>query len=188
MKETLKILREKNRYSQNLISSLLGISRQMYIKYESGEVEPPVHVVKALARLHDVPYEVIIDNVLKPVETKADEKKSITYDKTPSEQKSLSVAEPAPAYGSTLTPPVVYESSTLTDDKNMYYDTILQMIEKLSFGERLHLMSKLAQNVEKDAPEDVQKKERRFGFGILKDKIWMADDFDETPPGFEDYM
>lgn len=171
MKETLKILREKNRYSQNLISSLLGISRQMYIKYESGEVEPPVHVVKALARLHDVPYEVIIDNVLKPVE-----------------QNSLSVAEPTPAYGSTLAPPVVYESSALTDDKTMYYDTILQMIEKLSFGERLHLMSKLAQNVEKDAPEDVQKKERRFGFGILKDKIWMADDFDETPPGFEDYM
>lgn len=186
MKETLKILREKNRYSQNLIASLLGISRQMYIKYESGEVEPPVHVVKALSRLHDVPYEVIIDNVLKPAETKANEKKSVTYDKTSAKQQSLSVAESTPAYGSTLAPPIVCESSALTDDKNMYYDTILQMIEKLSFGERLHLMSKLAQNVEKDAPvEKVNKQERVFG--LLKGKIWIADDFDETPPGFEDY-
>lgn len=30
--------------------------------------------------------------------------------------------------------------------------------------------------------------EKRGGLGIAKGQIWMADDFDEIPEGFEDYM
>ena len=52
MKETLKALREKNNYSQATVAKYLGISRQMYIKYESGEAEPPVKVIVALIKLY----------------------------------------------------------------------------------------------------------------------------------------
>lgn len=64
MKETLKILREQNGYSQTYLASYLKASRQMYIKYETGEVEPPVRVVRELCKLYSVPYETLIDNKL----------------------------------------------------------------------------------------------------------------------------
>jgi len=64
MKGTIKKLREQHNYSQSYLATYLGISRQMYIKYESGEVEPPVRVVVALAKLYDVSYSIIIDDKL----------------------------------------------------------------------------------------------------------------------------
>lgn len=62
MNETIKALREANNFTQSEIAGYLGISRQMYIKYESGDVEPPVSVVKLLSKKYDVNYDVIIDN------------------------------------------------------------------------------------------------------------------------------
>ena len=62
MKETIRTLREKNLQSQSAIAEYLNISRQMYLKYESGETEPPVKVIVQLAKLYKVPYETIIDN------------------------------------------------------------------------------------------------------------------------------
>ena len=47
MKESLKALREKNNYSQATVAKYLSISRQMYIRYESEEAEPPVKVIVA---------------------------------------------------------------------------------------------------------------------------------------------
>ena len=64
MKESIKNLREQHNYSQSYLATYLGISRQMYIKYEAGEVEPPVRVVVALAKLYDVSYSIIIDDKL----------------------------------------------------------------------------------------------------------------------------
>ena len=64
MKGTIKILREQHNYSQSYLATYLEISRQMYIKYEAGEVEPPVRVVVALAKLYDVSYSIIIDDKL----------------------------------------------------------------------------------------------------------------------------
>ena len=64
MKGTIKKLREKHNYSQSYLATYLKISRQMYIKYESGEVEPPVRIVVALAKLYDVSYSIIIDDKL----------------------------------------------------------------------------------------------------------------------------
>ena len=79
MNETIKNLREKNGFSQSYLASYLGVSRQMYIKYENGEVEPPIKAVKALCRLYSVPYSTIIDNELRP-------------------QASIMAAEAAPPY------------------------------------------------------------------------------------------
>lgn len=62
MKETLKYLRGLNKFSQNKVAKYLGISRQMYIKYETGETEPTVKVIRELCKLYKVPYDVIIDD------------------------------------------------------------------------------------------------------------------------------
>jgi len=64
MKDILIKLRQENRYSQSLLSNVLGISRQAYIKYESGEVEPSVEIVRKLSKIYKVPYSVLIDNDL----------------------------------------------------------------------------------------------------------------------------
>ena len=66
MIETIKVLRQKHNYSQTFLASYLNISRQMYIKYELGEVEPPVRIVVALAKLYKIPYDQIIDDRLNP--------------------------------------------------------------------------------------------------------------------------
>ncbi len=62
MKEILKQLRETNRYSQSAIAAYLGVSRQMYAKYENGEYEPSVNSIRLLSKLYKVSYEVIIEN------------------------------------------------------------------------------------------------------------------------------
>lgn len=96
MNETIRKLREQHNYSQTYLALCLKVSRQMYIKYENGEVEPPVHVIKALCKLYDVSYDVIIDGR--------------------SEETALPdmVADPAPAYcakdeGSAYCYPISFE-------------------------------------------------------------------------------
>ena len=62
MKEILRQLREEHFFSQDAVAKELGISRQSYIKYESGEIEPSVELVRKLSRMYQVPYETLIDN------------------------------------------------------------------------------------------------------------------------------
>lgn len=62
MNNTIKALREQNNYSQAAVAQFLGISRQMYIKYENGLVEPPVKTVAELAHFYHVTYDFIIDD------------------------------------------------------------------------------------------------------------------------------
>ncbi len=64
MHETLRKLREHNNYSQSGIAQLLNISRQMYVKYENGEVDPPVRIIKQLCSLYKVSYSFLIDDAL----------------------------------------------------------------------------------------------------------------------------
>lgn len=49
MKDILRVLREKNNLSQASVAEYLGVSRQMYMKYESGENEPTVKMVVLLS-------------------------------------------------------------------------------------------------------------------------------------------
>lgn len=89
MKEILIKLRQENRYSQSLLAKILGISRQAYIKYELGEVEPSVEIVRKLSKIYNVPYDVLIDNAVVPY-------KKIEY-KIPTEP-TLEVASPTTVY------------------------------------------------------------------------------------------
>ena len=90
MKEILIKLRQENRYSQSLLSRVLGISRQAYMKYESGEVEPSVEIVRKLSKIYKVPYDVLIDNKVQK------EPKKVLYGFP--EEKSLNVASPSACF------------------------------------------------------------------------------------------
>lgn len=76
MKDTLKYLRIQNNLSQTKVADYLGISRQMYIKYESGETEPTVKCVRELCNLYKVSYDVLIDDKFKAEALKQNEKTS----------------------------------------------------------------------------------------------------------------
>ena len=64
MESVIKLLREKNRYTQVKLAEEIGISRQALIKYENLELEPPLSVVRSLSKLFSVSYDCFIDNKL----------------------------------------------------------------------------------------------------------------------------
>lgn len=133
MKETLLYLRELNHYSQSYIAKYLNISRQMYSKYENGEVDAGVKSVIALCKLYNVPYDVILEN-------KLSNKESVTYKIKEDFNCDLSFASPAPAYS----------ASDLKKKSNTgyYYNQILSLLPHLVYSEELDLLSKLAKKVE----------------------------------------
>lgn len=62
MKEILKYLRQTNNFTQEEIARRLEISRQSYIKYENGEVEPGDKVIRTLSIIYGVREEFIRRN------------------------------------------------------------------------------------------------------------------------------
>jgi len=95
VKEILKYLRQKKKYSQDEVSKILNITRQSYIKYESGEVEPSVESVRKLSALYKVPYSTLIDN-----DVPLPEKKSAKYEFA--NHKPLVIASPKTFYNTTI--------------------------------------------------------------------------------------
>lgn len=93
MKETLKKLRIDNRYSQELLAKTLGVSRLSYMKYESGEVEPSIEIIRKLSKIYNVSYKTLIDNELNTSHN------PITYN---IEHKDYFAASPEPAYGMSI--------------------------------------------------------------------------------------
>lgn len=101
MKDILIKLREDNRYTQTAMAKLLGISRQAYMKYETGDVEPPVEVIRKLKDVYKVSYEILIDNRVDLLEKLSDQNTSVSYENhSPGE---LYAVSPTPAYGSSKT-------------------------------------------------------------------------------------
>ena len=72
MESVVKILREKNRYTQTGLAEKLGISRQALIKYENMDLDLPLSVVKQLSKLFNVSYECLIDNCMPEDNSKND--------------------------------------------------------------------------------------------------------------------
>ena len=138
MKETLKALREKNNYSQATVAKYLGLSRQMYIKYESGEAEPPVKVIVALSKLYKVDYAQIIDNAAGShiAKENIDDKSKISG--------NLCVASPSVAYG--CSSPVVMNNN---------FELIKTIIPKLNIFEQLQILSLLASSIEKNGANEI---------------------------------
>lgn len=147
MKETLKALREQFNYSQNSVAKFLGISRQMYIKYENGEVDPPVKSVVALCGLYKVPYDFLIDNrclientcliANKNISQESENQhKKIEY-KFP-EEKTLAVADSGADY----------------NVEDSYSTTLVSMFTKLAFLKQLEVFSELAGIIQKSSKEE----------------------------------
>lgn len=95
MHETLRKLREHNNYSQSGIAQLLNISRQMYVKYENGEVDPPVRIIKQLCSLYKVSYSFLIDDALAK-KSPEQRSKNTSYDNLDSNQDFSIAASPIP--------------------------------------------------------------------------------------------
>lgn len=100
MKEILIQLREDNRYTQTAMAKLLGISRQAYMKYETGEVEPPVEVIRRLKKIYNVSYEILIDNRVDLVNTSTSDnpESGSSFSYKNHQYDGMAVASPAPAY------------------------------------------------------------------------------------------
>ena len=61
MNESLKLLRAQKKLSQSQVAEFIGVSRQMYIKYENGETELSASSIQKLCELYNVSADVIYD-------------------------------------------------------------------------------------------------------------------------------
>lgn len=135
MKEILIKLREDNRYTQTAMAKLLGISRQAYMKYETGEVEPPVEVIRKLKKIYNVSYEILIDN---RVDLVSNEKNNSLYESIT--EKNQYVADPTPAYAnSTQTLKQTIQNSSLDEFATMLFSVAatLKKDKKLTTEEKI---------------------------------------------------
>ena len=82
MESIIKSLREQKGFSQEELAGQLGISRQTYIKYETGSVEMPLDVVRKVSQIFEIDYSCIIDNQL-PKEPSYDIQKSVSSEEKP---------------------------------------------------------------------------------------------------------
>lgn len=170
MKETIKNLREHFRYSQTQMAAIVGVSRQMYIKYENGETEPGIKVLCKLSSVYNVPYEVIIENRYKDgVPEKRDYAETIDLKKFRASEKysssgtCISDAMPAYEYSTQRPAPLV--------------DTLRQihlLVKKLDYSEKLKLASSLIESSRIDCENEEHRikaqSEDRIGMGYLTKK------------------
>lgn len=135
MKETLLYLRELNNYSQNFVASYLNISRQMYSKYENGDVDPGVKSVIALCKLYKVSYDVILENKFNNT-AESEKQNSFSYRIKQEFGRDLEVATPAPVY------------SANRENNNYYYQKMLSYLPHLTYTQALDMLQKLARKIE----------------------------------------
>ena len=71
MAQTLKILRNGKRLTQQEVAEKLDIQTQTYATYERGRNEPPAEILVRLSYLYDVPVDIIVqrDNMFKDKES-----------------------------------------------------------------------------------------------------------------------
>ena len=60
----LKLLRDRNKFTQDFVAEKLGVTRQSYMRYETGEVELNASAIRILANLYQVEYRNIIDGIM----------------------------------------------------------------------------------------------------------------------------
>ncbi len=63
-----------------------------------------------------------------------------------------------------------------------------KQVDFFSFEEQLHLLAYIANKVKMRSAASVQSKKPKRTAGGLTGTFWMADDFDETPDCFKEYM
>lgn len=147
MKEKLKELREKRGLSQAEVAQEIGISRQMYNKYERGDTEPSLSAIKALCTLYAVPYEELLDSI--------SSESAKTYKITDSVS-DMVVSSPAVPYGAIKTSPTSSPSPYGTEN---YFAQIMSLLPKLLLSEKSRLLTAVAQSLTEEV--EVQSKSRK---------------------------
>lgn len=154
MKETIKNLREFFRYSQTQIAAMVGVSRQMYIKYENGEYEPNVKVISALCRVYNVPYQIIIENKYKDgvperrdasdfmekVELNKTVRPEAEFDFSHLDDNGMEVAEPVAGY----------ESKPTSSKTEKIFQQIYALVEQLGIEDRMKVIAHIADSVREE--------------------------------------
>lgn len=153
MKEILKYLRKINSFTQKEIAGKLEISRQSYIKYETGEVEPNDKIIRCLSIIYDVSEDFIRKNeVPKPGR----------FDKAVYEIKheaDLYVAEPSVVYGERS-----FVSERIADGRRVFegiFDGAVVRILDSMEGLKLKKGQKIKLYVENEG-ENLQRRKRSF--------------------------
>ncbi|MCR5437787.1 MAG: helix-turn-helix domain-containing protein [Treponema sp.] len=131
MKEILRSLRNQNNYSQSAVAEYLGVSRQMYNKYEKGTAEPSLKNIKKLCELYKVSADVLLNIPQK-------NEKTVSYSSTSDSSSCLNVASPAIPYG---------KSHKQTNSKKILAE-LINLLPLLHLNEQISLMSRLATIIE----------------------------------------
>lgn len=147
MKNKLKELREKRGLSQAEVAQEIGISRQMYNKYERGDTEPSLSSLKALCTLYAVPYEELLGSSQVMTQKSQDDAAVYHFDDSAGE---AFVASPAVSCS-------IPESSPFGTEN--YFAQIMSLLPKLLLSEKSRLLTAVAQSMTEEI--EVQTKTRK---------------------------
>ena len=161
MHKTLLNLRIQNNYSQAAVASFLGISRQMYIKYESGEAVPPVKTVVNLANFYHVPYDVILDDQLNSFGEEQGEHPETTYEIERKEPESLAVHDSGAGA----------DYLAVRRAPSYYLNAILQMLPKLVYQEQLKVLAKISGMVQAATEEKLKPDKHMQAYQKMEDFV-----------------
>ena len=135
MKDILRSLRIENNYSQSAVASYLDISRQMYNKYEMGNAEPSLKIIKKLCELYKVSADVFLNSV------KISKSENVSYDQQKNNQSVMYVASPKPVYGTSF--------ANQNNNDNLLTE-LINLLPLLQLNEQILLMSRLASIIENE--------------------------------------
>ena len=161
MHKTLLNLRIQNNYSQAAVASFLGISRQMYIKYESGEAVPPVKTVVNLANFYHVPYDVILDDQLNSIGEEQGEHPETSYEIERKEPESLAVHDSGAGA----------DYLEVRRAPSYYLNAILQMLPKLVYQEQLKVLAKISGMVQAATEEKLKPDKHMQAYQKMEDFV-----------------
>lgn len=163
MHKTLLNLRIQNNYSQAAVASFLGISRQMYIKYENGEAVPPVKTVVNLANFYHVPYDVILDDQLNSFCEEQGEHPETSYQIERKEEESLAVHDSGAGAGA--------DYLAVRRAPSYYLNAILQMLPKLVYQEQLKVLAKISGMVQAATEEKLKPDKHMQAYQKMEDFV-----------------
>lgn len=181
MKEILKYLRQTNSLTQDEIAKKINISRQWYIKFEKGLVQPSSEIVKKLSEFYQVSEDFIYKNKvpsIKEIENQTAEHKTVKY-KINKDYGKLALADSGVAVA-VAEPAVITKEDSKNkitiqgyfDGKAIQIDTPENIQQSFFQGQRFQLIPLY------DEKEEERRKEAWKELQSLVGSIKVPDDFD----------
>lgn len=135
MKDILRSLRIENNYSQSAVASYLEISRQMYNKYEMGNAEPSLKIIKKLCELYKVSADVFLNS------DKLSKNENNSYEQYNYNYSDMYVSSPKAIYGTSF--------ADKNNNDNLLAE-LINLLPLLQLNEQILLMSRLASIIENE--------------------------------------